>query len=134
MSADLSGKQRRYLRSLGHELSPVVQIGHQGLTEAVLSAIDQALETHELIKVRALVDTKDEALALVPDVEAKLKAAVAQVIGHTLLVYRRRKKDPKIQLPKDKPGSKAKAANQATSANKSQPARKGGPASNDEEE
>ncbi|HET9931324.1 MAG TPA: hypothetical protein VFQ35_11575, partial [Polyangiaceae bacterium] len=60
--------------------------------------------------------------------------AVAQVIGHTLLVYRRRKKDPKIQLPKDKPGSKAKAANQATSANKSQPARKGGPASNDEEE
>ncbi|HET9934754.1 MAG TPA: YhbY family RNA-binding protein, partial [Polyangiaceae bacterium] len=73
MSADLSGKQRRYLRSLGHELSPVVQIGHQGLTEAVLSAIDQALETHELIKVRALVDTKDEALALVPDVEAKLK-------------------------------------------------------------
>ena len=113
MSADLTGKQRRYLRALAHELSPVVQIGHQGLTEAVLKAVDQALETHELIKVRVLVDTKDEALVLVPDVEAKLKAAVAQVIGHTLLVYRRRKKDPKIQLPKDKPGLKAKPTSQA---------------------
>jgi RNA-binding protein len=127
VSADLTGKQRRYLRALAHELSPVVQIGHQGLTEAVLKAVDQALETHELIKVRVLVDTKDEALALVPDVEAKLKAAVAQVIGHTLLVYRRRKKDPKIQLPKDKPGSKAKFASQAKPS-------KAKPVSQDEEE
>ena len=127
MSADLTGKQRRYLRALAHELSPVVQIGHQGLTEAVLKAVDQALETHELIKVRVLVDTKDEALVLVPDVEAKLKAAVAQVIGHTLLVYRRRKKDPKIQLPKDKPGSKAKSKTQAKPA-------KAKPVSQDEEE
>ena len=127
MSADLTGKQRRYLRALAHELSPVVQIGHQGLTEAVLKAVDQALETHELIKVRVLVDTKDEALVLVPDVEAKLKAAVAQVIGHTLLVYRRRKKDPKIQLPKDKPGSKAKSTSQAKPG-------KAKPVSQDEEE
>lgn len=127
MSADLTGKQRRYLRALAHELSPVVQIGHQGLTEAVLKAVDQALETHELIKVRVLVDTKDEALVLVPDVETKLKASVAQVIGHTLLVYRRRKKDPKIQLPKDKPGSKAKSTSQAKPA-------KAKPVSQDEEE
>lgn len=110
MSADLTGKQRRYLRALAHELSPVVQIGHQGLTEPVLKAMDQALETHELIKVRVLAETGDEARALVPDIEAKLKAAVPQVIGHTVLVYRRRDKDPKIQLPKDKPARKAKEA------------------------
>ena len=110
MSADLTGKQRRYLRALAHALQPVVQIGQQGLTQPVLKAIDQALETHELIKVKVLVETGAEARALVPEVEAKLKACVAQVIGHTLLIYRRRQKDPKIQLPKDKPARKAKEA------------------------
>jgi RNA-binding protein len=110
VSADLTGKQRRYLRALAHAQQPIVQIGHQGLTEPVLNAIDQALETHELIKVKVQVETGAEARALVPEIEAALKAHVAQVIGHTLLIYRRRQNDPKIQLPKDKPARKAKDA------------------------
>ncbi|MFZ5891982.1 MAG: ribosome assembly RNA-binding protein YhbY [Myxococcota bacterium] len=103
MSNNLTGKQRRYLRALAHALQPVVQIGHAGLTPPVLKAIDQALETHELIKVRVQAETGAEVRGLVEEVESGLTASVAQIIGHTLLVYRRRKKDPKIQLPKDTP-------------------------------
>lgn len=100
-AATLSGKQRRYLRALAHERKPVVQIGHQGLTESVLRAIDAALVTHELIKVRVLQECPEELLDLVPVIEAKTRASVAQTIGKTLVIYRRRDKDPKIVLPRD---------------------------------
>ena len=48
----LTGKQRQHLRALAHHLEPVVQIGHEGPTEAVLAQINEALEAHELIKVK----------------------------------------------------------------------------------
>ena len=48
----LTGKQRRYLRSLGHNLHAVVQLGKNGLTKEVMGATDAALTTHELVKVR----------------------------------------------------------------------------------
>jgi RNA-binding protein len=97
----LSGKQRRYLRSLGHHLEPVVQLGKSGLTDGVIAAVDAALEEHELVKVRIGTecpeDRKDVAERLGPSVRGE----VAQVLGRTLLVYRKRKKDSKIQLPKE---------------------------------
>ena len=73
VKSPLTGKQRRFLRALAHELEPVVQIGQAGVTPGVLAEIGRALETHELVKIR---------------------------VGRTLVVYRRRKKDPKIVLPK----------------------------------
>jgi RNA-binding protein len=108
VTAILTGKQRRYLRALAHDQKPVVQVGHAGLTDAVLHAIDEALETHELIKVRVFAESGADARAMVPRVEAVTRANVAHVIGHTLLVYRRRKKEPKIELPKAKAKAKAK--------------------------
>ena len=53
-SPKLTNGQRRHLRGLGHHLRPVVQIGHHGLTEGLVTALDKALETHELVKVKAL--------------------------------------------------------------------------------
>ena len=49
---DLTGAQRRHLRSLAHPLRPVVLVGEAGLSEAVLKALDDALTSHELVKVR----------------------------------------------------------------------------------
>ena len=99
-SAVLSGKQRSFLRALAHPLKPVVQIGHGGLTDAVLTAIDGALHTHELIKVRVTGNEELAAADLVLEIEQRTRAQVAQVIGKTLIVYRARKKDPVIVLPK----------------------------------
>jgi RNA-binding protein len=96
----LSGKQRRYLRGLGHHLEPVIQVGKEGLTEGLVGALDAALEQHELIKVRLLesvgADRRDVGAALAEAAEAEL----AQVLGRTVLLYRRRAKDPKIVLPR----------------------------------
>jgi RNA-binding protein len=91
------------LRSLAHKLKPVVQIGHQGVTPGVLAALDVALERHELIKVKVAGDAEVDAADIGPQLEKATKSQVAQVIGHTLVVYRRRKENPKIVLPKDKP-------------------------------
>ena len=99
--AALTGKQRRYLRALAHDKKPVVQIGHQGLTGSVLDAVDAALVTHELIKVRVQKECPDEVSDLAPIIEEKTRSSVAQTIGKTLVIYRRRVNDPKIVLPKD---------------------------------
>jgi RNA-binding protein len=110
--APLTGKQRSFLRALAHPLKPVVQIGHGGLTDAVLAAIDGALATHELIKVRITGKEDASAVELALEVEAGTRSHVAQVIGKTLVVYRARKKDPVIVLPKAgaKPSKTAKAS------------------------
>ena len=93
----LTGKQRRQLRALGHHLSPVVQVGQGGITPGVISAAEQALEDHELIKVRVgdgPVDRHEAAEALATATHSD----VAQVLGHTLLLFRKRAKDSKIDL------------------------------------
>jgi RNA-binding protein len=110
--APLTGKQRSFLRALAHPLTPVVQIGHGGLTAAVLTAIDGALATHELIKVRVTGQEEVDVAELALEVEAGTRSSIAQVIGKTLVVYRARKKDPVIVLPKttDKPSKTAKAS------------------------
>ena len=97
----LSGKQRRYLRGLGHNLEPIVQIGKLGLTDAVTSAVDTALEEHELIKVRIGTECPDDRHDVAERLAPAVKSEVAQVLGRTLLLWRKRPKDSKIQLPKD---------------------------------
>lgn len=96
----LTGKQRRYLRALGHHLEPVVQLGKHGLTEGVTQATDRALEDHELVKIKlgteCPADRDEVAQALAKD----LNAEVAQTMGRTILLYRRHPKEPRIQLPR----------------------------------
>lgn len=99
-SGPLTGKQRSFLRALAHPLKPVVQVGHGGLTDAVLTAIDGALQTHELIKVRVTGNDETSASEIAPEIAKRTRSSVAQVIGKTLVVYRGRKKDPVIVLPK----------------------------------
>ena len=83
----------------------MVQIGHAGLTAAVVSAIDAALENHELVKIKVASEAPESAEAVALLVEKATRSNVAQVIGRTLVLYRRRKEDPRIVLPKP---SKAK--------------------------
>lgn len=95
----LTGKQNRHLRGLGHHLKPIVMIGKEEVNDAVIAATNEALEAHELIKVKlqegCLSDRKNVAQALA---EAT-GAAIAQVLGKNILLYRP-SKDPQIKLPK----------------------------------
>ena len=98
--SSLTGKQRRHLRSLGHHLEPLVQLGKQGLTDSVVAALDQALADHELVKVRLGTECPDERDAVAARVAPLVKGEIAQTLGRTMLVYRRHPKEPKIKLPK----------------------------------
>jgi RNA-binding protein len=95
---ELTPAQRKHLRSLAHDLKPVVTIGSSGLTEAVLREAARSLDAHELIKIRVLND--DRALRqthLLAICEA-LEAAAVQHIGKLLIIYRPAD-PPRIQLP-----------------------------------
>ena len=106
----LTGKHKSQLRALAHPLKPVVQIGHQGLTDAVLAALDTALERHELIKVKVSGEAEQDASELGPKIAKATRSQVAQIIGRTVVLYRRRPDSPKIQLPKAKAKSAARPA------------------------
>ncbi|MEM1030530.1 MAG: ribosome assembly RNA-binding protein YhbY [Myxococcota bacterium] len=84
------GKQRRRLRSLGHHLDPVVQLGKQGLTDGVVRAVDAALGTHELVKVRRGQDCPQDRHEIAEALDVALKAEVVQKLGRTILLYRPR--------------------------------------------
>ncbi len=99
MADELSGRQRRHLSALGHHLDPVVQVGHEGVSEALVRQADLQLEAHELIKVKiaeSAPQARHEAALLLAE---RTGAQVAQVLGRTALLYRRRKENPAIVLP-----------------------------------
>ena len=91
----LTGKQRRQLRALGHHLSPVVLVGQAGVTDSVVAAVDQALYDHELIKVRIHEGPEDRKEAAAKLAESA-KAELAQLIGRTALLFRKREEDSKF--------------------------------------
>ena len=95
----LNGKQRRYLRALGHHCDPVVQVGKDGISEGLVAALDVALDTHELVKVRLGESAGADRRALGAAVAEAAGGELVQVLGRTVLVYRRRNKDPEIVLP-----------------------------------
>jgi RNA-binding protein len=94
----LSGKQRRALRALGHHLKPLVQVGHQGVSEALVAALEQALHDHELVKVRLLETAPGTKATLAAALAVSSEAEVAQVLGRTVLLYRPRPDNPKIRI------------------------------------
>jgi RNA-binding protein len=96
---DLSERQRKYLRGLGHELNPVLLIGQHGVTPAVVAEASRALHDHELIKVKfrgAERADRDSGLA---QLATATGSVLVQRIGHTALYYKRRNDRPGIVIP-----------------------------------
>ena len=99
----LKGFQKKYLRGLAHSKKPLVFIGQKGISPTLIKAVDEALETHELIKLKFIEfkekDQKDEVCGII---EKKTGAEMVGIIGHMAIFYRQ-KKDPekrKITIPK----------------------------------
>jgi RNA-binding protein len=88
---------------MAHPLKPVVQVGVEGLTEAVGSAVDTALYTHELVKVRLGQSYAGDRREAAEAIAAAATAQLVQLIGRVIVLYRRRSKDlpdrPRLQLP-----------------------------------
>ena len=98
--AELTGKQRRHLRALGHHLTPVLQIGHEGVTDALVAQANAQLDAHELIKVKVGESSPLGRHDAADRLAAATRSDLAQVLGRTFLLYRRRDENPQIELPK----------------------------------
>jgi RNA-binding protein len=95
----LTGKQKRFLRALGHPLKPVVLVGKGDISAPLVKETDDALETHELIKVKILESCLMDRHQVAEELSEACRAEVAQVLGRTLLLYRAAKQ-PRLELPK----------------------------------
>ena len=100
MSTTLTGKQKQYLKGLAHPLSPLVQIGKEGITDALAEAVDAALAYHELSKVRVLETSPLERRECGEALAGALRATLVQEIGRVVVLYRRHAEKPKIVLPR----------------------------------
>ena len=96
---NLTTKQRQFLKGLAHHLSPVVMLGGNGLTEGVLAEIDNALNYHELIKVKIAGADREVKQLIIDAIVRETNAVHVQTIGHVLVLYRQ-SDDKKITLPK----------------------------------
>jgi RNA-binding protein len=98
-SPGMTGKQRQYLRGLGHALRPVVMVGQHGVGDGLRAQLDAQLEIHELVKVRVQEGCPLPITDVARWVHAQCSAAVPQILGRTLLAYRAHPKEPRIHLP-----------------------------------
>ena len=95
----LSERQKKHLRGLGHALHPLVSLGQQGLTDAVIAELDRALTDHELVKVRVRADdraARDDAFHALSE---RTASELVARIGHVGLYFRARPKASRIVLP-----------------------------------
>ncbi len=95
----LSNAQKRYLRGLTHGINPVVMVGEKGLTEHVLEEIDQALDRHELIKVRLRTD-RESRKAFSAEIVNRFGAEPVHAIGQVACFFRRNPERQVIELPR----------------------------------
>jgi RNA-binding protein len=96
----LSSKERAMLRAEAHHLHPIVHVGHQGLTDALRQALDDALRTHELVKVALAKSTDVSAKDASHQLAEQLGADVVQTIGRTCTLYR---ENPDLERKKGAP-------------------------------
>jgi RNA-binding protein len=95
----LNTAQKKYLRGLTHSLDPVVMIADKGLSQNVMMEIEQALEHHELIKLRIRAEREDRK-AWIGEIGASTGAELVHQIGQVACFYRRNPQSPKIALPR----------------------------------
>lgn len=95
----LTSQQIRYLRGLTHHLQPVVMVSDKGLSENVMAEIDNALEHHELVKIRLRTD-RDSRKAWIRQIGESCGAEEVHVIGQVACFFKRNKKKPVIELPR----------------------------------
>jgi RNA-binding protein len=96
----LTSKQRAYLRGMANTLDPILHAGKGGISDALLKQADDALEAREIIKGKVLETAPGTARELAEEIAAAVNAQVVHVVGRTFVLFRPKKKDSQIKLPK----------------------------------
>jgi len=100
----LTPKQKQYLKALAHPLKPLVQVGAKGIGEGLFEQIATQLAAHELVKVRFNTESAVEPAEVAAEFAKRTTSHLVEKKGRTLVLYRRRDKQPTIVLP----GAKSK--------------------------
>ena len=92
-----AGDLRRKLRGHGHGLSPIVQVGKSGVTEPFLGQVKQALEDHELIKVKVGAECPVDRHEVADRLNEMPGVNVVQLVGRVVLLYKRHPREPRYE-------------------------------------
>ncbi|MBS5115868.1 MAG: ribosome assembly RNA-binding protein YhbY [Erysipelotrichaceae bacterium] len=93
----LIGKQKRELRKMAHHLTPIFQIGKDGVSYNLLEGVENALISQELIKVKVLETCQEDVKVVALKISEFTKCEVVQIIGRTIVLYLYNK-DGKIKV------------------------------------
>ena len=98
----MNSKQRAYLKGLAMNIDPIMQIGKSSLTDEVVTAVSEAMEPRELIKISVLKNCVDDPKIISNEVAGLTRSEVVQVIGKKIVLYKQadEPKNRKINLPK----------------------------------
>jgi RNA-binding protein len=105
-----SSPLRRQLRAAGHHLAPVVQVGKEGLTDAVVRQLDDALAHHELVKLKVGTESPDDRFEVAEALGGRTGAQIAQILGRTVLAYRRHPEKPRYEAATAPPPASGEGA------------------------
>ena len=97
---NMTSKQRAYLRSLASTMDPIFQIGKASVTPEITTAIEEALNARELIKIPVLKNCIDDGRSIAEVLAERTHSEVVQVMGKKITLYKPSKDNPKIILPK----------------------------------
>ena len=96
----LNSKQRAYLRGLANTIDTIVMVGKGGMNGQIIKQADDALTARELIKGKVLESAGQTPRDAAQQIVQAVNADVVQVIGSKFVLYRKNRKEPKIELPK----------------------------------
>ncbi len=89
----MNNREKADLVGRAHSLNPVVMIGQKGLTSNVIAETDQALNVHELIKVKIVGEDKHQRTEMAEKLANELKAEFLKLIGSIAIIYREKEQD-----------------------------------------
>lgn len=97
---ELTSKQRAYLGGCASTIDSIFQIGKASLTPEMITALDEALEKRELIKISVLKNCADDPREIAAVTAERTHSVVVKVIGKKIILFRQAKKNSKFELPK----------------------------------
>jgi RNA-binding protein len=84
---ELTNPQLSQLKGLGQLLEPVLKVGHAGLSDGFIASLNQALNDHELVKVK-FADFKDQKKTLSPEMAERTGSRLIMRVGNVAVLYR----------------------------------------------
>jgi RNA-binding protein len=97
--AELTGKQRRYLRGLANQIPATVYAGKEGITDSVIRSLEEAYHTRELVKIRLEKACPLERGEAGRELAERTGSHLVQILGRTVLLYRADPEQPRLTLP-----------------------------------